>query len=381
MASTKPIAATLFTFRDPRSIPRRQFVYGFHYVPKFFSLTLATGGVGKSSQALVEAVAMASGRDLLGDMPARKLRVWYWNGEDPYDEIERRIASICLHHGVIADELQGNLFVDSGREVPIALATEGRGGALIDSTVSKQIVRTIVDNDIDVVIIDPFVASHGVAENDNGKMATVARAWAQIADQTKAAVELVHHVRKGQSGQGEFTVDDGRGASALKDAARSVRVLNVMTKKEAEKAAVERHRSFFRVDTGKANLAPPPERSEWRQIVSVDLGNGSDTKCADSVGVVVRWSWPDAFDDVTTADLRDVQRAISEGEWRADIRAQNWAGKAVAQVLGLDAADPAAKQQCKDLLATWTANGMFKTVERKDGTRRTRKFVEVDKWA
>jgi hypothetical protein len=375
------LSATPFMLRDPASIPRRQFAYGRHYIPKFISLTLATGGVGKSSQALVEAVAMASGRDLLGDTPARKLRVWYWNGEDPHDEIERRIAAICLQYGVTADEIEDNLFVDSGRDVPLVLVSETKAGAIVDGAVSDALVHTIVANDIDVVIIDPFVASHAVAENDNGKIATVARAWAHIADLTKAAVEFVHHLRKGQSGQGAFTVDDGRGASALKDAVRSARVLNVMTKEEAEKAGVERHRSFFRVDNGKANLAPPPEQSEWRQIISVDLGNGSDTERADSVGVVVAWSWPNAFDDVTAADLRAVQRLIADGEWRADIRSEHWAGKAVAQVLDLDASDAAAKQQCKDLLRTWAENGMLKTVERKDAKRNVRQFVEVAKWA
>jgi hypothetical protein len=379
--SQADLSATPFTLRDPRSIPRRNFVYGQHHIPKFISLKVATSGVGKSSDSLVEMVAMASGRNLLGDAPARKLRVWYWNGEDPYEEIERRITAICLHYGIRAEEITTQLFVDSGRDMPIVLVGESKGGAAVNPAVSNAIIETIVGNDIDVVIIDPFVASHAVSENDNGKIAAVARAWAHIADQTKAAVELIHHVRKGQSGQGEFTVDDGRGASALKDAVRSARVLNVMTKEEAEKAGVERHRSFFRVDNGKANLAPPPEQSEWRQIISVNLGNGSDTEPADSVGVVVPWSWPNAFDDVTTGDLRAVQRLIAEGEWRADIRSELWAGKAVAKVLQLDPNEAAAKQKCKDLLRTWTTNGMFKTVERKDAKRNVRQFVEVGKWA
>ena len=42
---------------------------------------------------------MATGRALLGDAPVCPLRVWYWNGGDPMDELERRFAAASLHYG------------------------------------------------------------------------------------------------------------------------------------------------------------------------------------------------------------------------------------------------------------------------------------------
>ena len=91
---------TPFTWRDPSTFPRRQFVYGRHYARQFLSVTAAQTKVGKSSLGLVEAVAMAAGRNLLGIEPIRPMRVWYWNGEDPQEELERRVLAICLHYGV-----------------------------------------------------------------------------------------------------------------------------------------------------------------------------------------------------------------------------------------------------------------------------------------
>jgi hypothetical protein len=73
---------TPFKWRDPSTFPRRQFVYGRHYARQFLSVTAAQTKVGKSSLGLVEAVAMAAGRNLLGVEPVRAMRVWYWNGED-----------------------------------------------------------------------------------------------------------------------------------------------------------------------------------------------------------------------------------------------------------------------------------------------------------
>ena len=115
---------TPFTWRDPSTFPRRQFVYGRHYARQFLSVTAAPTKVGKSSKSLVEAVAMASGRNLLGVEPVRPMRVWYWNGEDPREEHERRVLAICLHYGIDGVELEKSLFLDSGRETEIIIATQ-----------------------------------------------------------------------------------------------------------------------------------------------------------------------------------------------------------------------------------------------------------------
>jgi hypothetical protein len=139
-----------------------------------------------------------------------------------------------------------------------------------------------------------------------------------IADVTGCAVELVHHVRK--TGGNEVTVEDGRGAVALLAAARSARVLNRMSSAEAAKAGVEKAGTYFRVDHGKLNLAPPPDRTQWHQLVSVDLENGTDVPLdvedaredptlsgSDYVGVVATWEWPDPLKDVSVADLRPLR--------------------------------------------------------------------------
>ena len=47
-------------------------------------MTVAPGGVGKSSLMAVETLAQVTGQNLLGEKPARgALRVWLWNLEDP----------------------------------------------------------------------------------------------------------------------------------------------------------------------------------------------------------------------------------------------------------------------------------------------------------
>ena len=128
-------------------------------------------------------------------------------------------------------------------------------------------MTTIRANRIDVMLVDPFVSTHRVTENDNNAIDEVARVWAGIADETNTAIDLVHHTRKTYGA--EVTVEDGRGASALVFASRSARALNIMTKEEAAKAGAENNRLFFREENGKANLSPPIEKATWFKLECV----------------------------------------------------------------------------------------------------------------
>jgi AAA domain len=369
---------TPFRWRDPSTFPRRQFVYGRHYVRKFLSVTAAPTKVGKSSLALVEAVAMASGRDLLGGIKTvRPMRVWYWNGEDPQEELERRAIAICLHYGVDWREVEKNLFLDSGRDTVIIVATQTKTGAVIATPVEDALTAALIDGNFDVLILDPAVSVHRVSENDNMAIDAVAKTFGRIADKANVAVEAVHHTRK--LGGASATIEDSRGASAWVSAARDVRVCNRMTKDESAKAGIEdgKERLYFRADTD-GNLAPS-SATEWFHLASQGLGNGSGGPFDDQdyVGVATTWKWPDAFDGVTVSDLRKVQDAIANGRWRENSQAKDWAGQAVAQVLKLDATSKPHKAKITALLKTWISTVMLALVEGEDDQRKKRNFIEV----
>jgi AAA domain len=367
--SRPPISASRFVWVNPASIPRRRWLYSCHYAGSYVSITVAQPGVGKSSLAMVEGLAITTGRPLLGVPPDERVNVWYWNGEDPMDELQRRITAAMLHYRIAPAEIRGRLFVDTGRETKIIIAEQTRTGAVIARPVVDAVIAEIKANDIGLLIIDPFVASHRVVENDNPAIEQVAQAWAEIADVTGCAIELVHHSRK--TGGADVTVEDGRGGSALLAKARSARTLNVMSADDAETAGVESPRQYFRVTSGKSNMAPPVAESEWYRLQSVELGNG------DSVGVVTRWTWPDALHGVTVADLRAVQAIVAKGRYRQNAQAKDWVGNAVAEAMSLDVNKKADRRRISRLLKTWTAKGMFVAVEGEDEKRRKRWFVEV----
>jgi hypothetical protein len=370
----KELLPTTYVWQDPALIPPRPWVYGSHLLRGQASVTVAPGGLGKSSLSIVEALAMVTCRDLLGDVVhGGPKSVWLFNLEDPRDELERRIAAAMQLHGIAGGDLGDRLYIDSGRERSLCTAMQTRDGAQIKELAFDDLARQIRGRKIDVLVVDPFVSSHQVSENDNGAIDLVAKKWAMLADQCNCAIELVHHTRK-TNGE-EATTEAARGASALLSAARSGRVLNRMTKYEREAAGipVDDLSTYFAVTRDKANLAPAGAR-QWRHMASVQLANGDD------VGVAESWKWPDTFDGFTSKDLLSVQNAIEGKQPRfSDQTGDEWVGAIVADVLGLDAITD--RKRIKRMIADWLKSGALVKGTKEGPIRKPVPTVEVGEWA
>lgn len=375
------IKATPYVCRDPRSMPLRPWVYGRQLLRGSLSLVVAPGATGKTALLVGTALALATGQALLDktvwDGPKR---VWLWNLEDSLDELARLIEAARLHWRISADDIGGRLFVDSalsGSE--LKMAVEDREGFRIIRPVIDALVAELLAREIDVLIVDPFVSSHSVSENDNGAIDAIAKEWARVGVRANCSIVLVHHTRK--LGGGEATAEGARGAIALVGAARSVIALNKMTPEEAGQLGIEGEdrRRYFRAYDDKNNRTPPAEESDWYRLASVDLGNGPIGGHGDSLPVVLPWSPPDAFDGVTLDHLRRVQDKVAACDYRKDPQSPDWVGEAVASVLDLDVSDRKARDaaRVKKLLRKWVENGVLVEASGKDEKRRERMFVRV----
>jgi AAA domain len=372
----KPIHATPYVWKDPGAIPQRDWVYGRTLIRKIVSATISPGGIGKSSLIAAEALAMVSGKALLGVELDTSLRVWLWNLEDPQEETERKIQAAALHYELSPDDIGDRLLVDSGRDQKLVIATTTRDGAMIVQPVVDSLVSEIIAHGVDVLVIDPFVSCHEVAENDNSAMDMVVKEWGRVAERGNCAVHLVHHTRK-MGDAVEVTTESSRGGSSQTDAVRVVRVVNRMTKEQAKEIGIDNPRSYFRTLNDKGNFAPPVDKSDWFELVSVNLGNGPMGMDGDSVGVVTEWQWPDMTAGMTPADYDRVAAEIRGGEWRDNVQAKNWAGKAIADALGLDLEKPTDRGKVKAALKMYLKAGSLIVVERRDEQRKSKNFIEV----
>lgn len=340
------ITPTPFEWIDPHLIPPREWLYDTHLIRKFVSLTVSPGGLGKSSLALIEALSLAIGRPLFADATVHEpdpLRVWYWNGEDPQNETQRRVVAACVHYGLKPADFAGRLFTDTGREQVLTLGQIVRGEIALDEDLFVAIEEQMIAARIDVLILDPFVSAHRLGENDNNAIDAVIKRLGKLADRTNAAVEIVHHVRKPSGGNTAATdVNDARGASALLGGVRSARVLNVMSEDIAEAAAVPRdlrHR-YFSITEGKANMSAKAADASWRFLESVALGNQTDTRKTDNVGVVTYFKLPEAArvtEDLSQAEdemrlILSTDDTVAHWSGRGQ-KPKNWLGHRILEAL------------------------------------------------
>jgi hypothetical protein len=353
------ITATAYAWKDPKEIPEREWLYGNHLLRRYVSVTVAPGGVGKSRLITGEILAMVSGQRLFDQWVRHGLRVWSWNLEDDALELSRCIQAACKRHGLTESDIHGRLYIDSGRQQDLCTAITGKDGVQILQPVYDNIIEELLARKIDVLVIDPFVSSHRVNENDNGMIDAVVKAWAKVADAANCAIELVHHTRK--EGGGEITADSARGGSAIMGAARDVRVLNRMTETEAENFGIDNPRSYFRAGSDKSNFAPVG-KAQWYKIDSVSLLNDSNEAGGDSVGVCTRWTPPDPFDHITAEMTQQALSIIAQGEGRYSPQANDWAGYAIAEALQIDPAEKSGKSLLKRILWDWETNSLIKKV-------------------
>jgi hypothetical protein len=372
-----PWTVPLMEWRDSAKIPRRAFIYGYYYARGVLSATIADGGIGKSLLKLIEMLAMVTGLPLLGIKPPERVRALYWNGDDPYVEVERRIHAICKHHEINLKELldQGWLSIGTSDEQPLCLGEMGCTGLILNNDAVTDICALIKDRGIGLACFDPFKSLHRIPENDNTNMEVIADALKIIGIRTNASVAVDHHIRKPTQGQAEATAADARGASALINKARLSRVCNPMTTQQAITARLKEaeRKYYFRADVGKVNITEP-EDAVWFKKVPVLCDNGEYTP------VVTTWTYPNAFDAVTPEHMHCVREMARTGSYRRDPQANDWIGKAVAEVLDLDPGDEADRKQIKAILKKWFANGVLDTEPRKDKDSKKRPFVVPGNW-
>lgn len=381
-----PIAPTPALFPIAQAIPPRPWLVGRWLMRGKVTAMIAPGGVGKSTLITGLSLSMAAGREFLGKtVYGGPLNVWSWNLEDDGESMARQRVAAAMHHRIKEGDIAGRLFVDSGPDgAELCTAIEDRHGFTVLEPVMSNVTAAIRNAKVDALIIDPFVSSHRVNENDNNKIDAVAKRWARVATETGCAIVLVHHSRKLDGDA--VTADSARGAGALNNAARITLVLNRMTQEQAEAFGLDpsKCRSFFSVADDKHNLAPP-ESADWFELVSVDLQNGNDIHDSDSVGVVTRWQPPKAMDGVHADHLFQCQRVFHHGTYWFDAQSKtDWAGDVVARITGTDVSEAAGRRKVIGILKTWIESGALKKELRRPEDKpkdRPKPAVLVGRWA
>ena len=158
---------TPFEWQDPSTIPLRDWIYGKHMLRGIVSMTIASGAVGKTSLKIVEALALATGRPLLGQEVPKRSRVWLFNLEDDLIELRRRVSAAMMHYNIKPEDIGDRLLIDAEKSLVIT-KTDNKGTTIVEPVVNA-VVEAIQALDIDAFIVDPFVSSHdALSKRKNG---------------------------------------------------------------------------------------------------------------------------------------------------------------------------------------------------------------------
>ena len=202
----------------------------------------ASGGTGKTQFTLQAAIAFALGEDFAGFRPMRKdLKIAFVSGEEPLDEIWRRIAAIEVARvgyktadiEKFKERLNGRLFICQGKNVALVTKATVKNDVGQRTSFHEELCENIIDRGIDLVILDPLIRLHVGLDENCAEMQELHNAADDIAARGNCGVVLVSHTNKMSKG----TVDDqnaARGTSAMTDAARVVIIMANMTQSEAK---------------------------------------------------------------------------------------------------------------------------------------------------
>ena len=368
-----------YTVDDDRSLPMWDHLYSKHLLRGTVSGTAADGGGGKSTMSIAEALAMASGKPLLGVQVPYPMRVLLINFEDDRNTMKKRINAAMHHHKLTEADLGGRLFIIARGELMFGehRFQLGPKAGKLSKIFAGALMRFLTNNEIDVASVDPFIRVHNEDESDEIAIKNVVEIFENIALQCDCAVSLWSHTRKANGN--EVTVDSARGTRAFVDACRSIRMLAQMTTQEARTMNIEDRGSYFKTFNGKLNYAPKTDKCDWFKFESVVLLNGPEATYyrGDSVGVVTEWHIP-VVTSLTPDQLAKIRSALASGDGRDEARADMWAGKLIAPILGLDPVDD--KVKLHQTINKLVRGGALERVSHSNGERKKKMFVVPSGW-
>lgn len=261
--------------------------------------------VGKSLLVANLALSLASGSGRTGfSIPAPR-RVLVCQFELPVPQFVDRLATMRRAMGSAADH---HLLVDTRATGHLLSAPQGMNHFLSAAQSAAA----------EVIVLDPLYSTHDQDENDTRSMAALCQSLLRLRDASKAALIVVHHVRKSIT---RFEIGSAfRGSSALHAVGDSYMLLTrpspqlptVELRFQFRYAAAQPPRlleldpqTLWFSSAGHSPAAPPAVR---RKVEKADV-----TQALTGIGEQVRYTQlRDQIMDLTECSKRTAQLAITE---------------------------------------------------------------------
>lgn len=224
---------------DPSQPPR--FVWQDYCPRGVVTLFGAHGGTGKSTIALMLAVAVASGLPLF-DVATEQSPVLFASLEDAGSIVRHRLQHICQLWGIDPVRLANNLHIVDGTSNPELYEATQRGAG--ETTPVYYALKALAkENSAGLIIVDNASDAFGGDEIQRRQVRAFVRALAAIAKDCDAGVMLLAHVDKNTSRNSK--ADGGEGYSGSTAWHNSARSRLFMVRNENRTLTIEHQKSNF----------------------------------------------------------------------------------------------------------------------------------------
>ena len=232
------------------------------------SLITGLGASSKSTLLKTLAVAVATGRGVLGMTIPQPGKAVLLLAEDTVEDAQRSLHAIFASMHLTPEEFELvrenlTLFALAGRDCVLVDPEEG---SQADGRLQELLRMVKGMGDVRMIGLDPAIALTRGRELDELAQRSLANAVESLAIESGAAVVLVSHAAKSIQFQHEISSHASRGSGAITDAFRLEVVMRVMTSKEAQvyKVPEEDRHQYVKFQVSKANsLAPDLMRPKW----------------------------------------------------------------------------------------------------------------------
>jgi hypothetical protein len=367
-----PIALTFPCPVDVMALPKRPWLVPGLLMRRQVTLLIAPPGIGKTLLTGQFAIMCAAPINWGSWQPRGRCKVLMINSEEDGDEMMRRIWASAEVMDVDQELLRDTLCIAKNPSDIVVAKADSRSKTVTRTPMINAIAATVREQQIDLLIVDPFAETFIGDENSNSELKWCAVLWREVARFTDCAVLLVHHAKKYSHEPGDM--DAARGGGALAGVARIVCTMFGMSEKEAltmleESEREERHR-YLRFDDAKSNQSLVSRQARWFEKQSKVLPHGpDDDDVADEVGVLVPWKPRNAFEKMTVPDAIAILDKIDAGiihddgtrsgvsfvMWERGQRPKYWVGDVVLDRLGCTV------PEAKDILKAWLKNQVIET--------------------
>jgi len=211
------------------------------------------------------------------------------------------------------------------------------------------------------VVLDTLAATFLMQdENDNSEAAKILKVLATMSQTLDCLVLPVHHYGKG--------AETGlRGASAWR--AGSDAVLSVTAERNHLTGIVSEHKLWL-AKSRVGEEGPVGDFDLKTLLIGVDEDGDELTSC---------YVVPQVAKQFTVAERKQSEELLMEivdaGEWREDVRSEQWIGLAVAEAYGLDVTEKGQVVRIKALLKRLLEDKKLVVEIRQDEKRRPRKYI------